>query len=169
MNLLTVLRKSTLVVAGGNKMKYPRVEIARIQALVGELTLHWACLVCWVLKHFLGSWWDWMGRGESSQASYKRDSITCFTDEDALELRDWMVLSRSPSYWFKFESKLVSQISWYTCINKKLCTAYKVVGLYKTLCVSLCISFIIIITNEVIKAPKLSMSRMFWNFQVESG
>lgn len=40
MNLLTVLTKSTLIVAGGNKMKYPRGEIARIEALVGELTFY---------------------------------------------------------------------------------------------------------------------------------
>ena len=36
MNLLTVLTKSTLVVAGGNKMKCPSGEIA----LVGELTFY---------------------------------------------------------------------------------------------------------------------------------
>lgn len=46
MNLLTVLTKSTLVVAGGNKMKYPGGEIARIQALLGEVTFYWACPGC---------------------------------------------------------------------------------------------------------------------------
>lgn len=103
MNLLTVLTKSTLVVAGGNEMKYPRGEIARIRALVGELAFYRACLVCREFKHFLSSWWDWMGWGESSQASYERDSITCFTDEDALELRDRVTdLNLNLNFFLKF-------------------------------------------------------------------
>ena len=40
MNLLTVLTKSTSVVAGGNEIKYPRGEISRIRALVGELAFY---------------------------------------------------------------------------------------------------------------------------------